>query len=60
MLWQYLNYVIDRWKGDVIVMGDFNEVRTEEERFGSIFNAREAASFNSFISTGGLVEVPSG
>ncbi|GJV09833.1 RNA-directed DNA polymerase, eukaryota [Tanacetum coccineum] len=26
MLWQYLNYVIDRWKGDVIVMGGLVEV----------------------------------
>ncbi|GKA08647.1 RNA-directed DNA polymerase, eukaryota, partial [Tanacetum coccineum] len=45
---------------DVIVMGDFNEVRYEDERYGSNFNARGAAAFNSFISTGGLVEVPSG
>ncbi|GKA47598.1 RNA-directed DNA polymerase, eukaryota [Tanacetum coccineum] len=60
MLWQYLVHVIEGWKGDIIVMDDFNEVRTAEERFGSIFNARGAAAFNSFISTGGLVEVPSG
>nr|GEW91695.1 RNA-directed DNA polymerase, eukaryota [Tanacetum cinerariifolium] len=59
MLWQYLNHLIDRWKGEVIVMGDFNEVRNQEERFGSIFNVQGAASFNSFISSGGLVEVPS-
>ncbi|GJT89969.1 RNA-directed DNA polymerase, eukaryota, partial [Tanacetum coccineum] len=48
------------WKGDVIVMGDFNEVRTADERFGSIFNVHGAAAFNSFISTIGLVEVLSG
>ncbi|GJV81323.1 RNA-directed DNA polymerase, eukaryota [Tanacetum coccineum] len=60
MLWQYLVHVIEGWKGDIIVMGDFNEVRTAEERFGSIFNARGVAAFNSFISTGGLVEVPLG
>ncbi|GJT68439.1 RNA-directed DNA polymerase, eukaryota [Tanacetum coccineum] len=47
-------------EGDVIIMGDFNEVRTKEERFGSIFNAHRAAVFNSFISPGGLVEVPPG
>ncbi|GJX85760.1 RNA-directed DNA polymerase, eukaryota [Tanacetum coccineum] len=52
MLWNYLNLVINRWKGDVIVMGDFNEVRSEDERYGSIFNARGAAAFNSFISAG--------
>ncbi|GKD38704.1 RNA-directed DNA polymerase, eukaryota, partial [Tanacetum coccineum] len=60
MFWQYLIHVIEGWNGDVIVMGDFNEVRTADERFGSIFNVRGAAAFNSFISIGGLVEVPSG
>nr|GEW56927.1 hypothetical protein [Tanacetum cinerariifolium] len=60
MLWQYLVHVIGGWNGNVIVMGDFNKVLTEAERFGSTFNARGVAAFNSFISTGGLVEVPSG
>nr|GEX91964.1 RNA-directed DNA polymerase, eukaryota [Tanacetum cinerariifolium] len=31
-LWAYLNLLIGRWIGDVLVMGDFNEVRTKEER----------------------------
>ncbi|GJU85746.1 RNA-directed DNA polymerase, eukaryota, partial [Tanacetum coccineum] len=48
------------WNGDVIVMGDFNEVRHKDERYGSNFNAHGADAFNSFISAGGLVEVPSG
>ncbi|GKE12159.1 RNA-directed DNA polymerase, eukaryota, reverse transcriptase zinc-binding domain protein, partial [Tanacetum coccineum] len=60
MLWQYLNHMIDRRKGDVIVMGDFNEVRSPDERFGSIFNTHGAAAFNNFISLGGLMEVPTG
>ncbi|GKC12130.1 RNA-directed DNA polymerase, eukaryota [Tanacetum coccineum] len=60
MFWNYLNHLIDGWKGYVIVMGDFNEVRSADERFGSIFNARGATIFNSFIASGGLVEVPSG
>nr|GEX01644.1 RNA-directed DNA polymerase, eukaryota [Tanacetum cinerariifolium] len=60
MLWNYLNLVINRWKGDVIVMGDFNEVRSKDERYGSSFNARGAAAFNSFISARGLMEVPAG
>ncbi|GKE75536.1 RNA-directed DNA polymerase, eukaryota, partial [Tanacetum coccineum] len=51
---------IGDWNGDVIIMGDFNEVRFVAERFGSIFNARGAAVFNSFISSSGLVEVASG
>nr|GEY02133.1 RNA-directed DNA polymerase, eukaryota [Tanacetum cinerariifolium] len=41
MLWRYLQLVIDGWKGDVMVMSDFNEVRTEDERFSSIFNPRK-------------------
>nr|GEX22832.1 RNA-directed DNA polymerase, eukaryota [Tanacetum cinerariifolium] len=60
MLWNYLNLVINRWKGVVIMMGDFNEVRSENERYGSIFNARGVAAFNSFISAGGLMEVSAG
>nr|GEX27353.1 RNA-directed DNA polymerase, eukaryota [Tanacetum cinerariifolium] len=57
MLWSYLNYMIDRWDGESILMGDFNEVRHKEERFGSIFNNHNAMVFNSFISSSGLVEV---
>nr|GEW51118.1 RNA-directed DNA polymerase, eukaryota [Tanacetum cinerariifolium] len=60
LLWQYLVHVIEGWNCDVIVMGDFNEVRNAYERFCCIFNVRGAAAFNSFISTGGLVEIPSG
>nr|GFA75329.1 RNA-directed DNA polymerase, eukaryota [Tanacetum cinerariifolium] len=60
MLWSYLNHMIDRWDGESILMGDFNEVRHKEERFGSIFNNHNAMLFNSFISSSGLVEVPLG
>nr|GEW99121.1 RNA-directed DNA polymerase, eukaryota, reverse transcriptase zinc-binding domain protein [Tanacetum cinerariifolium] len=60
MLWQYLNHIINGWKGDVIVMGDFNEVCFAEEIFGTIFNARGGTVFNSFITSEGLVEVPTG
>nr|GEZ31387.1 RNA-directed DNA polymerase, eukaryota [Tanacetum cinerariifolium] len=49
-----------KWNGEVLLMGDFNEVRLEEERYGSIFNSRGAAAFNSFIVDSGLVKVPSG
>ncbi|GJZ01857.1 RNA-directed DNA polymerase, eukaryota [Tanacetum coccineum] len=60
MLWDYLIGVIHNWNGDVIIMGDFNEVRTQAERYGSIFNAHGAAAFNSFILAAGLEEVPLG
>ncbi|GJR69948.1 RNA-directed DNA polymerase, eukaryota [Tanacetum coccineum] len=60
MLWDYLQGEILRWKGAIIVMGDFNEVRNKEDRFGSVFNAHEASIFNSFIQNSGLVEVELG
>nr|GEV68877.1 RNA-directed DNA polymerase, eukaryota [Tanacetum cinerariifolium] len=59
MLWSYLNHMIDRWDGESILMGDFNEVRHKEERIGSIFNNHNAMVFNSFISSSGLVETRS-
>ncbi|GJQ91492.1 RNA-directed DNA polymerase, eukaryota [Tanacetum coccineum] len=38
-------------------MGDFNVVRTTEERFGSVFDHSGARDFNHFILSSGLVEV---
>ncbi|GJS59572.1 RNA-directed DNA polymerase, eukaryota [Tanacetum coccineum] len=60
LLWDYLIFVIDNWNGEVVIMGDFKEVRTPAERYGSIFNVQGANAFNSFISSTGLEEVPSG
>ncbi|GKC55709.1 RNA-directed DNA polymerase, eukaryota [Tanacetum coccineum] len=60
MLWDYLTYEIGKWKGEVVIMGDFNEVRYKSDRFGSVFNVRGANVFNSFISSAGLEEVPLG
>ncbi|GJS81135.1 RNA-directed DNA polymerase, eukaryota [Tanacetum coccineum] len=31
-LWDYLRTLIGRWEGDTVIMGDFNEVRSEHER----------------------------
>ncbi|GKB18517.1 RNA-directed DNA polymerase, eukaryota [Tanacetum coccineum] len=45
------------WNGECMVMGDFNEVRCKEDRWGSTFLAQGACSFNSFISNAGLNEV---
>ncbi|GJW81292.1 RNA-directed DNA polymerase, eukaryota [Tanacetum coccineum] len=58
MLWDYLSLAISNWKGEVVVMGDFNEVRTNSERFGSVFNLQGATAFNMFILNAGLEEVP--
>ncbi|GKA40994.1 RNA-directed DNA polymerase, eukaryota, partial [Tanacetum coccineum] len=57
MLWEYLHREVDRWKGQVVIMGDFNEVRCKSDRYGSVFNARGAQRFNSFIVDSGLVEI---
>ncbi|GJQ95008.1 RNA-directed DNA polymerase, eukaryota, reverse transcriptase zinc-binding domain protein [Tanacetum coccineum] len=46
--------------GEVIIMGDFNEVRNKTKRFGSVFNVQGANAFNLFISRAGLEEVPLG
>ncbi|GKB23123.1 RNA-directed DNA polymerase, eukaryota, reverse transcriptase zinc-binding domain protein, partial [Tanacetum coccineum] len=60
MLWEYLSHVSDQWEGEIVMMGDFNEVRHKSERFGSKFNAHDAEIFNSFICNAGLNEVPLG
>ncbi|GKC74307.1 RNA-directed DNA polymerase, eukaryota [Tanacetum coccineum] len=60
MLWDYLSYVIVLWAGEVVVMGDFNEVRKKDKNFGSVFNVHGSNAFNLFISNAGLEEVPLG
>nr|GEX94763.1 nucleotide-binding alpha-beta plait domain-containing protein [Tanacetum cinerariifolium] len=57
MLWDYLIHISDQWRGDIVIMGDFNEIRHNSERFGSKFNAHNADIFNSFISNAGLNKV---
>lgn len=41
-------------------MDDFNSVRTEDERFGCLFNPGRAAGFNAFISASDLQELHMG
>ncbi|GJR29224.1 RNA-directed DNA polymerase, eukaryota [Tanacetum coccineum] len=57
ILWDYISGLINRWNGETIVLGDFNEVRCEEERFGSLFYQSCAREFNHFISSSRLLEV---
>ena len=57
MLWDYLAHVINQWQGEVVIMGDFNEVRVKSDRFGTNFNVLGANFFNSFIDSTGLEEV---
>nr|GEV81248.1 RNA-directed DNA polymerase, eukaryota [Tanacetum cinerariifolium] len=57
ILWDYVSTLIDRWNGEVVVLGDFNEVRNIDERRGSCFNPTSARVFDQFISASGLVDV---
>nr|GEU78756.1 putative RNA-directed DNA polymerase, eukaryota, reverse transcriptase zinc-binding domain protein [Tanacetum cinerariifolium] len=57
VLWDYLHYTIKNQDSEMVIIGDFNEVRTQDELFGSNFNTHVAAIFNLFISLSGLVEV---
>nr|GEU62435.1 RNA-directed DNA polymerase, eukaryota [Tanacetum cinerariifolium] len=43
--------------GEVVIMGDFNEVRNKSERFRTLFNRHGADVFNRFISNTRLKEV---
>nr|GEU51428.1 RNA-directed DNA polymerase, eukaryota [Tanacetum cinerariifolium] len=56
-LWDYISSLIARWNGETVVMGDFNEVRSTDERFGSMFNQSSSRLFNHFITSSGLVDV---
>nr|GEY47481.1 RNA-directed DNA polymerase, eukaryota [Tanacetum cinerariifolium] len=56
-MWDYISSLIARWNGETIVMGDFNEVRSIDERFGSMFNQSSSRLFNHFITSSGLVDV---
>ncbi|GJY82327.1 RNA-directed DNA polymerase, eukaryota [Tanacetum coccineum] len=57
-LWDYIRLLIDRWEGECVIMGDFNEVRSEHERFGSVFNVQGTNAFNNFISLANLIDLP--
>nr|GEU30543.1 RNA-directed DNA polymerase, eukaryota [Tanacetum cinerariifolium] len=56
-LWEYLSILLSRWSGEAIFMGDFNEVRSSDERCGSWFNTANARIFNNFISSSSQVDV---
>ncbi|GJX84669.1 RNA-directed DNA polymerase, eukaryota [Tanacetum coccineum] len=53
-----LKLMIIFWDGECIILGDFNEVRSENERFGTIFNDIGAKAFNHFISSSCLIDLP--
>ncbi|GJS77431.1 RNA-directed DNA polymerase, eukaryota [Tanacetum coccineum] len=57
-LWDFIRHLVDSWSGESIILGDFNEVRSENERFGSIFYENGANAFNHFITRAGLIDLP--
>ncbi|GJR37206.1 RNA-directed DNA polymerase, eukaryota [Tanacetum coccineum] len=58
ILWDYLRHMINDWDGECVILGDFNEVRSIHERFGTVFNPFGANSFNNFINMAGLINLP--
>ncbi|GJS29936.1 RNA-directed DNA polymerase, eukaryota [Tanacetum coccineum] len=54
---QLIDYGCVCCNGESLIMGDFNEVRCIEERWGSVFNSHGANAFNSFISNSGLNDI---
>ncbi|GJV89209.1 RNA-directed DNA polymerase, eukaryota [Tanacetum coccineum] len=56
-LWDFLSNLVRRWNGEAIIMGDFNDVRTMDERLVSSFNVSSARCFDRFIVSSGLVDV---
>nr|GEV22513.1 RNA-directed DNA polymerase, eukaryota, reverse transcriptase zinc-binding domain protein [Tanacetum cinerariifolium] len=59
-LWTYMAGIINCWHGEVIIMGDFNEVCNASERYGSSFRSLNAAEFNMFIANSYLIDIPLG
>ncbi|GJW90190.1 elongator complex protein 3, partial [Tanacetum coccineum] len=42
-LWEYITHIIDTWDGECIILGDFNEVRSKQER--SFINFKQKSLF---------------
>nr|GEU83518.1 cytochrome P450 [Tanacetum cinerariifolium] len=59
--WQGEGYLalLGNWL-NIAIPCDFNEVRSAEERKGTAFDSRGASTFNNFISTSGLIDLPMG
>ncbi|XP_023738902.1 uncharacterized protein LOC111886893 [Lactuca sativa] len=57
-LWQYLISYMSKVNGAFIVFGNFNVVRSFNERCGSLFCASQATDFNQFIYEAYLFDIP--
>nr|GEW19171.1 RNA-directed DNA polymerase, eukaryota, reverse transcriptase zinc-binding domain protein [Tanacetum cinerariifolium] len=60
VLWNYMLETLNRWHSEVILMGDFNEVRFTSKRHGSYFHSLNATEFNMFIANSQLIDIPLG
>lgn len=56
-LWENLRKIIAADDYIWILLGDFNVVRSSDERIGSKFNVMEAFAFNRFIHSSGLIDL---
>nr|GEV98145.1 putative RNA-directed DNA polymerase, eukaryota, reverse transcriptase zinc-binding domain protein [Tanacetum cinerariifolium] len=59
-LWTFFTDTIHQRSGEVVVIGDFNEVRYASKCFGFVFHAPNAAEFNAFIVNSHLHDIPLG
>jgi hypothetical protein len=57
-LWDFLSSFMNSNDGQFIIFGDFSATRFPFERLGSSFNELEAAKFNTFINSNGLIDIP--
>ncbi|PWA46118.1 RNA-directed DNA polymerase, eukaryota [Artemisia annua] len=60
LLWTFITDYMSDNVGNYILLGDYNAVRVEGERWGCQFSRREATDFNRFIDRARLLEVPMG
>ena len=59
-LWSYISAVLYGWKGQTVIIGDFNEVITESERRGSKFDKLGAMELEKFIGNNELEDLKIG
>ena len=59
-LWSELLNIMNSIEAVWILLGDFNAIRSQDERLGTIFVERDAKAFNEFIARGGLHDLPLG
>nr|GEU42927.1 RNA-directed DNA polymerase, eukaryota [Tanacetum cinerariifolium] len=60
VLWTYMAGIINCWHGEIIIMGDFNEVWYPSEHYGSSLYSLNVAEFNKFIANSHLIDIPLG